>query len=147
VATPDEIVATGLSALGRKPSVIHGRRNVIMTRLIRLLPRAMVMRSAIRYFNRIDRMRPKGEAGTAVRPTQPASAGGRPNWFDNDYSSERDSRSAEELLASIARSPRLIQAVNGAMLEFDSHKDQPGWSGMSRSQLIRKAIAAVLNES
>ena len=44
VATPDEIVATALSALGRKPSVIHGLRNVAMAKLTRMLPRAVMMR-------------------------------------------------------------------------------------------------------
>lgn len=52
-ATPEEVVATALSALGRGPSVIHGRRNVLVAALVRLLPKRLVMRSAIRYFTRI----------------------------------------------------------------------------------------------
>ena len=77
VATPDEIVATALAALGRKPSVIHGLRNVAMAGLIHVLPRTIVMRGAIRYFDRLVRTRPRVEIGPPTRPMQPASADGR----------------------------------------------------------------------
>ncbi len=146
VSTPEAIVATALAALGKKPSVISGWRNVAMTRLIGLLPRKTVMRSAIGYFDRISQKLPKREAPPPARPLPQASTNGHANWFDHDYSAECDSKLAEELLASIARNPRLIQAVAGAMQQFEARQGQPGGLGPSRSQLIREAIAAVLNE-
>jgi uncharacterized protein len=77
VSTTDEIVATALSALGRKPSVIHGLRNVAMAKLTSLLPRTAMMRSAIRYFDHLDPARPGAEAGAPARLMQPASTGGQ----------------------------------------------------------------------
>jgi len=53
-AQPDEVVATALSVLGRKPSVIHGLRNVAVAVLVRLLPRTVVMRGAMRYFDGLN---------------------------------------------------------------------------------------------
>ncbi len=75
VATPDEIVATALSALGRKPSVIHGLRNVIMAAFIRLLPRTSMMRSAMRYFDGLDPARASGRSEVPARPKSAASDG------------------------------------------------------------------------
>ena len=43
VSRPDEVVATALSALGRKPSAISGLRNVAVSVLVRVLPRTVVM--------------------------------------------------------------------------------------------------------
>ena len=54
VASPEEVVATALSALGRKPSVIHGLRNAALAVLIRALPTTVVMRRALRYFESLN---------------------------------------------------------------------------------------------
>jgi len=54
VSQPDEIVATALSALGRKPSAIPGRRNGAVAALIHMLPRKVVMRAAMRYFKSLE---------------------------------------------------------------------------------------------
>jgi uncharacterized protein len=56
-AQPDEVVATALSALGRKPSVIHGLRNVAVAALVRVLPRTVVMHGAMRYFEKLPTAR------------------------------------------------------------------------------------------
>lgn len=48
VADPEAVVATALAALGRKPSVIHGRRNWLCAWLVRFLPRSWVVRLAAR---------------------------------------------------------------------------------------------------
>lgn len=54
VSRPEEIVATALSALGRKPSVIPGLRNVAVAALVRLLPKTIVMNAAMRYFDGLE---------------------------------------------------------------------------------------------
>jgi uncharacterized protein len=54
VALPEEIVATALSALGRKPSAIHGLRNAGLSVLVRVLPKKTVIHLALRYFERLD---------------------------------------------------------------------------------------------
>ena len=70
VSQPDEIVATALAALGRKPSAISGLRNGAVAALVHLLPRTVVLHATMRYFKSL---RPFGQtigAGAAVqRPT------------------------------------------------------------------------------
>jgi short-subunit dehydrogenase len=70
VSRPDEIVATALATLGRKPSVISGLRNGAVAALVRLLPRTMVMKATMRYFKSL---KPRGQTivagATMKRPT------------------------------------------------------------------------------
>jgi short-subunit dehydrogenase len=63
ISQPEEIVATALSALGRKPSAISGLRNAALAALVRVLPRTVVMRAAIRYFGKLDPARSTVEVG------------------------------------------------------------------------------------
>ena len=42
-ATPDAVVAAGLRNLGKKPSVVHGLSNKILSFSVRILPRRVVM--------------------------------------------------------------------------------------------------------
>jgi len=75
VSQPEEIVATALSALGRKPSAISGLRNVAVSVLVRVLPRTVVMHAAMRYF---DRLPPACASVEAVaRATATTSGNGR----------------------------------------------------------------------
>jgi len=74
VSQPEEIVATALSALGRKPSTIPGLRNVAMAALVRALPRTVVMRSAMWYFEKLEPARSTVEGG--ARATPPTSGNG-----------------------------------------------------------------------
>jgi short-subunit dehydrogenase len=75
VSRPDEVVATALSALGRKPSVISGLRNVAVSVLVRVLPRTVVMHAAMRYFDSLVPAPPTVE--TRARPRLPTSTDGR----------------------------------------------------------------------
>lgn len=75
VSLPEEIVATALSALGRKPSAISGLRNVAVAALVGVLPKTVVMHAAIRYFEKLAPARPTVEAG--ISATAPASGNGR----------------------------------------------------------------------
>ena len=68
VSRPEEIVATALSALGRKPSAISGLRNVAVAALVRVLPRTVVMHSAMRYFENLEPTVSMAEAKTRARP-------------------------------------------------------------------------------
>jgi uncharacterized protein len=68
VSQPDEIVATALSALGRKPSVISGLRNGAVTALVHLLPRIMVMNATMRYFKSLKSAGQTIGAGAATPP-------------------------------------------------------------------------------
>jgi hypothetical protein len=68
----------------------------------------------------------------------------KPNWFDNEHAEDLKSASAEEALATIAQSPRVVAAVKDALAQHDIHAKQQGWAGPSRTQVIRKAIAEVL---
>ncbi len=77
VSTPEEIVATALSALGRKPSVIPGLRNVVMSKLTRLLPRKSMMHSAMRYFDHLKQTHPTEDAGQRSAPPTPAFSDSR----------------------------------------------------------------------
>lgn len=49
-ARPDQVVATALSALGKRRSVIHGLRNKAVAVVARVVPRSIVMHGAMRYF-------------------------------------------------------------------------------------------------
>jgi short-subunit dehydrogenase len=77
VSTPEQIVATALSALGRKPSVISGLRNGAVAALVYLLPRTVVLNASMRYFKSLkptvhtigapaDPMRPTSSPGNGV---------------------------------------------------------------------------------
>jgi short-subunit dehydrogenase len=77
VAQPDEIVATALAALGRKPSAIHGLRNTALAGLVRVLPRSLVLHSALRHFERLDATRPAAKVVPRIQPkSTPATDGG-----------------------------------------------------------------------
>jgi uncharacterized protein len=73
VSTPEEIVATALSALGRKPSVISGLRNGAVAALVHLLPRTVVMNATMRYFKSLEPTVQIIGAGAATK--WPASSG------------------------------------------------------------------------
>lgn len=64
-----------------------------------------------------------------------------PNWFDTDLEKALEKVSAEQALAEIAKSPRIIKAVKESLIEHDLHPGQPG---PSRTQVIRTALVAVL---
>lgn len=75
VSRAEEVVSDALSALGRKSSTIPGLRNVAISRLVRVLPRSVVMHAAMRYF---DRLAPARAAVAAVpRPQTPATGDNR----------------------------------------------------------------------
>ena len=78
VSRPEEIVATALSALGRKPSAIPGLRNVAVAALVRVLPRTLVMHSAMRYF---EGLTPADCAATSEAPAGPGPAPTTHNYF------------------------------------------------------------------
>jgi hypothetical protein len=63
------------------------------------------------------------------------------NWFDTDLGKTLEKATAEQALAEIAKSPRIVKAVEGALAEHDKHAGRPG---PSRSQAIRDALAEVL---
>lgn len=69
VATPEEIVATALKALGRRPSIIHGKRNTAIANFTQLMPRTTIMRATMRYFDGLDPAR--AAERTAPRPLTP----------------------------------------------------------------------------
>jgi hypothetical protein len=68
VARPDEIVATALAALGRRPSAIHGLRNAALAALVRVLPRTLVTQRALRHFEHLDATRSTVAKDPRVRP-------------------------------------------------------------------------------
>lgn len=73
VSRPEDIVATALSALGRKPSAISGLRNIAVAALVHLLPRAVVMNSAMSYFKSL---KPAGQIiGVGAAMQRPVSSG------------------------------------------------------------------------
>jgi hypothetical protein len=69
----------------------------------------------------------------------------RPNWFDQEFESKVEKASAEDALAAIAKSPRIVSAVRDALKQHDSKAGQPGVAGKSRAQAIRGAVAEVLS--
>ncbi|HUB27528.1 MAG TPA: SDR family oxidoreductase [Tepidisphaeraceae bacterium] len=77
IALPEEIVATALSALGRKPTAIHGLRNIALAIFVRILPRTTVLRLALRHFEQLDAEFSPGKEVARVRPRLPASTDGR----------------------------------------------------------------------
>lgn len=70
VARPEEIVETALAALGRRPSVIQGWRNAAVAALVRLVPRTIVLRGAVRYFDNLQPGPPKPTVPAPI-PSQP----------------------------------------------------------------------------
>jgi len=68
----------------------------------------------------------------------------KPNWFDAAFDNVMKDVSAEEALAMIANTPRVVKAVTDALADHDAHAGQQGWAGPSRTQAVRDAIAQVL---
>lgn len=62
----------------------------------------------------------------------------RPNWFDDELNETIAETTAEETLAIIAKSPKLIRTLKEAITEFET---QPRIMGLSRTQMIRRTIA------
>jgi short-subunit dehydrogenase len=86
VALPEEIVATALSALGRKPSAIHGLRNSAISALVSALPRTTVIHLALRYFERLDAERAQSKSLPIKR--QPATRSSVPTSGDGRFARE-----------------------------------------------------------
>jgi hypothetical protein len=61
----------------------------------------------------------------------------KPNWFDTEFEKTMEKATAEEALAQVAKSPRIIQAVKDALANR-------GKIGPTRTQAIRSAIAHTL---
>lgn len=75
VSRPDEVVATALSALGRKPSAISGLRNGAVAALVHLLPRTVVMNATMRYFKSLKpAVQTIGAEAATKRPTSSGDA-------------------------------------------------------------------------
>lgn len=68
----------------------------------------------------------------------------QPNWFDNKYDVTMQKASAEECLAMIGKEPRLVDELKKALATHDVDSKKPGWAGPSRSQVVRKTVAGVL---
>ncbi|MBX9625618.1 MAG: hypothetical protein K2X82_17565 [Gemmataceae bacterium] len=66
----------------------------------------------------------------------------QPNWFDKAYSAGLEKATAEQALAEIAKSQRVVEAVRGALAEHDKNPNMPG---PSRTQVIRQAIVEALD--
>jgi cytochrome c551/c552 len=66
-----------------------------------------------------------------------------PNWFDNEYQDSFKNATAEQMLAAIAKNPRVIEKVKGKLAEHDA---RAGFAGPSRTQVARAAIAEILQE-
>lgn len=67
----------------------------------------------------------------------------RPNWFDKKFGKTLQNASATEALAEIAKDERIINAVAEALASSDAYA-KAKIMGPSRSQLVRSAIAEVL---
>jgi|SwirhisoilCB2_FD_contig_31_27356542_length_364_multi_7_in_0_out_0_1 hypothetical protein len=68
----------------------------------------------------------------------------KPNWFDREFEGPMERATAEEALAEIARSPRVVKAVSDALVRHDANSKKQGWVGPTRTQTVRQAIAEVL---
>ncbi len=68
----------------------------------------------------------------------------KPNWFDSEFQGSMEKVTAEQALAAVAKSPRVIQAVKDALATRDANSKKPNWIGPSRTQVVRDAIAQVL---
>ena len=77
IALPEEIVANALAALGRKPTTIPGLRNVAVAALVSMMPRTVVLHSALRYFDRLDCAHSRAETMSHARPQPPTAGDGR----------------------------------------------------------------------
>ncbi|QEL17544.1 hypothetical protein [Limnoglobus roseus] len=69
----------------------------------------------------------------------------KPNWFDEAFCETMDKATAEGVLREVAESPRIIAALKEALAEHDKHAGQHGWAGPSRTQVVRRALAEVLD--
>ncbi len=67
-----------------------------------------------------------------------------PNWFDREFEGSLEKATAQEALAEIAKSPRLVRAVEDALKQHDANSKKTGWAGPTRTQTVRKAIAESL---
>jgi hypothetical protein len=66
-----------------------------------------------------------------------------PNWVDLEVGAQLETATAPEALAILAKCPRMIQAVEGAIRESEDAASR-NIKGPSRGQRIRKAISEVL---
>jgi hypothetical protein len=67
-----------------------------------------------------------------------------PNWFDKEYAGPMAKETAEQALAEIAKCPRIVKAVKDALATHDTNAKKPGWIGPTRTQVVRDAVAEVL---
>lgn len=68
----------------------------------------------------------------------------QPNWFDREFAGRMEKESAEQALAEIAKCPRIVKAVGDALAAHDANSKKPGWVGPTRTQVVRDAVAEVL---
>jgi hypothetical protein len=66
------------------------------------------------------------------------------NWFDTDLGAALEKASAEQALELVAKTPKIVKAVKDALSAHDTNSKKPGWVGPSRSQVVRNAIATIL---
>lgn len=67
-----------------------------------------------------------------------------PNWFDIDFGDTLAGTDARKTLAMIANSPKVIEALQKALDDFDA---PPMRVGPSRTQVIRRVLSEVLVEA
>jgi hypothetical protein len=68
-----------------------------------------------------------------------------PNWFDKDFEQALKQAGADQVLAEIAKNPKIRQAVSDALTAHDANAKKPGWAGPSRTQAVRKALVTILD--
>jgi hypothetical protein len=68
------------------------------------------------------------------------------NWFDLRHGRHLERMSAEDALQIVAADPRVISAVEDALSRHDADCQAADWCGPSRTQVIRTAIAEVLQQ-
>lgn len=70
----------------------------------------------------------------------------KPNWFDDEFGEATDKASAQEILLQIARTPKVVERLTSELADFDHQQQTLPLAGPSRSQVVRRVLADVLNE-
>ncbi len=64
----------------------------------------------------------------------------KPNKLDKEIGEEAKTASVEDLLLMVAKTPRIIKAIEAEMEAHHAIATQEGWVGPSRVQAFRQAL-------
>jgi hypothetical protein len=69
----------------------------------------------------------------------------RPNWSDDKYGEKMETATAKDAIALLASDSKVLEFVAEALANHDEMTKRGGFAGPSRSQVVRTALAEIIN--